>query len=158
MGSLFRMFKNYLSVNPTLLESSMKVGEFRIPPGSIETPYKQAPGEVSPKLSKNYYFTRDVRRNYPKTITYTQGEVALLLNQPAMKQIESNENKEVEESKEIKIGTLEENIAQLKLTVEDKDSLNAFLPPVPGKRYRYQISDEDYNMKPGTYWPIYLVK
>ncbi|KAJ3053603.1 hypothetical protein HK097_003870 [Rhizophlyctis rosea] len=51
-------------------------GEYRtISPGSQPT-YVPA---KSDKISKNYYYTRDVRRAYPATVTYTSEEVIAAL-------------------------------------------------------------------------------
>lgn len=67
-------------VNPTSPDSHPTAEEYRkVSPGS-------QPDYVRPikdKLHNDRYFQRDTRRNYPKTLTFTQNELKLLSSQKA---------------------------------------------------------------------------
>ncbi|CDS08958.1 hypothetical protein LRAMOSA10318 [Lichtheimia ramosa] len=71
--------KKYFSVNPLSTDGMPVVGKFRTPAvGSRPEKYVYPKSEAS-NLSNNYYFQRDVRRNYPRLAVYSQDKVAGLL-------------------------------------------------------------------------------
>ncbi|KAI9137011.1 hypothetical protein BKA69DRAFT_68420 [Paraphysoderma sedebokerense] len=81
MSSFFNAIKQYITVNPQVVESTVWAGKFRTPAPASQTPHV-APQRYQYKnaaISGNYYYTRDSRRNYPKTTVYTNQEWAPLL-------------------------------------------------------------------------------
>ncbi|KAI8089019.1 uncharacterized protein BX664DRAFT_331984 [Halteromyces radiatus] len=71
--------KKYFSVNPLSTDGMPPVGKFRTPsPGSRPEKYVY-PKSAASNVNNNYYFQRDVRRNYPRLTVYTQQSVAGLL-------------------------------------------------------------------------------
>ncbi|KAG2219785.1 hypothetical protein INT45_008876 [Circinella minor] len=71
--------KKYFSVNPLSTDGMPAVGKFRTPaPGSRPEKYTEPTTHAS-NVANNYYFQRDVRRNYPRLAVYTQSKVAGLL-------------------------------------------------------------------------------
>ncbi|KAI7861751.1 hypothetical protein BDF14DRAFT_1876939 [Spinellus fusiger] len=72
--------KKYFSVNPLSTDGMPVVGKFRTPAaGSRPEKYAYPKTEAS-KISGNYYFQRDTRRNYPRLAVYTQEKVAGLID------------------------------------------------------------------------------
>ncbi|KAI9251785.1 hypothetical protein BDA99DRAFT_521181 [Phascolomyces articulosus] len=71
--------KKYFSVNPLSTDGMPAVGKFRTPAvGSRPETYTEPTTHAS-NVANNYYFQRDVRRNYPRLAVYTQTKVAGLL-------------------------------------------------------------------------------
>ncbi|KAL1927964.1 hypothetical protein VTP01DRAFT_3369 [Rhizomucor pusillus] len=71
--------KKFFSVNPLSTDGMPVVGKFRTPaPGTRPEKY-QYPKTPASNVANNYYFQRDVRRNYPRLAVYTQSKVAGLL-------------------------------------------------------------------------------
>ncbi|KAJ9052706.1 hypothetical protein DSO57_1031655 [Entomophthora muscae] len=153
-SNIFRLVKKYLSVNPEFSESCLEFGKFRPPPGSFTQKYEPEAGPAD-KVSNNYYYTRDVRRDYPRTTFYSQGDVAtLLLATPteAQKTIAGGEVSEATKTPP----SLNEALA--KIETFSPTNYSQFLPPIPRKRHNYTFSKENYKVDAGVYWPVYLVK
>ncbi|KAI9315688.1 hypothetical protein BX666DRAFT_2019778 [Dichotomocladium elegans] len=79
--------KKLISVNPLSTDGMPVVGKFRTPAvGSRPEKYAYPKSENS-NLSNNYYYQRDVRRNYPRLAVYSQEKVAGLLEGAAQASI-----------------------------------------------------------------------
>ncbi|KAI9488783.1 hypothetical protein BDB00DRAFT_846489 [Zychaea mexicana] len=71
--------KKYFSVNPLSTDGMPAVGKFRTPAVGSRTEKYKYPTTHASNVNNNYYFQRDVRRNYPRLAVYTQSKVAGLL-------------------------------------------------------------------------------
>ncbi|ORY96899.1 hypothetical protein BCR43DRAFT_564109 [Syncephalastrum racemosum] len=71
--------KKLLSVNPKSTDGMPVVGKFRTPAVGSRPEKYEYPKTTASNVSNNYYFQRDVRRNYPRLAVYTQQSVAGLL-------------------------------------------------------------------------------
>ncbi|PVU90917.1 hypothetical protein BB561_004652 [Smittium simulii] len=134
-------------------DSLLHADTFRHPSPLNQPTYKRPTTEAS-DISKNPYFKRDTRRNYPILAVYTQADVAKLLNKPITQQISTETAETQPEKSESKLPiTIDLNSALLSATPYS----NTSLPPVPGKAYSYTFSDIQEIEQPGQYYPIYNV-
>ncbi|KAI9209636.1 uncharacterized protein BJ171DRAFT_594670 [Polychytrium aggregatum] len=84
----FRDLEWFYRVNPSLPPVIVKASEYRnVAPGS-QPDFNRV--DTTP-ISKNQYFTRDVRRSYPQTVVYTSEELSKELTSGALKSIASGE-------------------------------------------------------------------
>ncbi|ORX89737.1 hypothetical protein K493DRAFT_318505 [Basidiobolus meristosporus CBS 931.73] len=146
MSSFWKKIGRLLWVNPEYSESMLTPGKYRVPAPGSQPAYSKAPTEVT-KIHHNYYFNRDVRRNYPRTHTYTQEDLAKLLVAPKQESIASGETTPVAQ-----ITSLTEAVSQSPLVTSQK------LPPTPpGVRYRFKGSSDAPTPPENTYFPMYYV-
>ncbi|KAJ1928368.1 hypothetical protein IWQ60_002090 [Tieghemiomyces parasiticus] len=163
MSRLWNAVKRRLQVNPDAADSMFNPGTYRKP--SPDSQKKFVP-PITDKfnISNNYYFQRDVRRNYPRMAIYSQAYVAQLLAPPAPSAPALEDGKT--ESAAAPVDAKGEGATAVAATsnlTEVIRNLGQPLytasqpPPVPGLRYKYTISEQLQHQKPGVYFPIYNV-
>jgi hypothetical protein len=121
--------------------------DYRMPsPGSQPT-YAQ-PETAASNISGNYYYQRDSRRNFPRTLIVTQEDLAKRLTAPAPEQVATADV--IPAAADVSLTTA---IAQAKEPFFKPGQL----PPVPGTAYKWRLSTDVSPPPPNTYWPIYSV-
>ncbi|KNE60182.1 hypothetical protein AMAG_05601 [Allomyces macrogynus ATCC 38327] len=69
-GMIMKLAKRLrLVVNPQVIEPDLWSGSFRAIPPASQPAYK-APELPNDRITNNYYFQRDTRRNFPQTTIY----------------------------------------------------------------------------------------
>ncbi|KAF7727126.1 hypothetical protein EC973_007987 [Apophysomyces ossiformis] len=145
--------KKYFSVNPLSTDGMPVVGKFRTPAvGSRPEKYKY-PKSAASNISDNYYFQRDVRRNYPRLAVYTQQDVAGLIGSGSV-----NASLPAAESKDETTAPTE--VTQAKPLVEVLNSQKLYtvnkLAPTPnwGRKVEWKISEDFIPPNDGSYFPM----
>lgn len=96
-----------------------------------------------------------MRRDYPRTTFYSQGDVATLLLASPTETQKALAGGEVSEAAQTPPSL---NEALSKIEACSATNYAQFLPPIPRKRYDYTFSEDNYKVDAGVYWPVYLVK
>jgi hypothetical protein len=135
---MFGRLKRIFSVNPTWSDS-MPPKDYRTPAPS-EQPTYTAPTTDASNLSKNYYFQRDVRRQYPALIVVDQADLARRLTRPS-------------ESTDM----VTEHVS-LSKTLQELDKPLFDLPPIPNKPFVWKMSTEFDYPDASVYWPQRMFK
>ncbi len=139
----WKRIKNFFAIDPQRSSGLTFNDKYRNPPpGSRTEIYKEPVTAPANDIAFNPYFARDVRRAYPRTVTFTQKTVAGLLTygnaaSPAIADGNAGQTALA------KIGELE--LAQV-LTgeVEAKRVLVDGMPPLPmGRKGREWVLDQD---------------
>ncbi|KAJ1945439.1 hypothetical protein FBU59_002304 [Linderina macrospora] len=138
-------------------DSMMPRTTFRSPAPVSQPAYKK-PVTAASDLSKNTYFKRDTRRNYPRTEVYTQQDVGhLLLGASQIAKLPevapAAEGAEETGVPSVEVKDVAEALAKLQEPVFSAEKL----PPVPGAGYKFKLSPEQVVEGPGEYYPVYRV-
>ncbi|KAG0175152.1 hypothetical protein DFQ28_010923 [Apophysomyces sp. BC1034] len=145
--------KKYFSVNPLSTDGMPVVGKFRTPAvGSRPEKYKYPKSEAS-NISGNYYYQRDVRRNYPRIAVYTQQDVAGLIEDGSVKaSLPSAESADQ--------ASAPAEVPQAKPLAEVLNShkLYSLEKPAPtpnwGRKLEWKISEDFVPPNDGSYFPM----
>ncbi|KAI8891286.1 hypothetical protein K501DRAFT_319333 [Backusella circina FSU 941] len=142
--------KKYFSVNPLVTDGMPVVGKFRTPAIASRPEKYTYPKTAASNISGNYYYQRDTRRNFPRTATYTQAEVAGLIEGAAVKSIPA----EGAAADQVVAAT------QTKPLVEVLNSRQFYskenLPPLPkwGRQTEWKVSEDFIPPNDGSYFPM----
>ncbi|KAJ1982648.1 hypothetical protein H4R33_004988 [Dimargaris cristalligena] len=158
--------KKYLVVNPNAAESMFNPGTYRKP--SPDSQKKYVPKVTKAfAVSDNYYWQRDVRRNYPRLALYSQTDVAQMIAAPAAETIaapaQDTDAAATAAAADVTATSASAELtptANLTAVIQALDKplfSETHLPPLPGKGYKYTISEELQEHEPGVYFPIYNV-
>ncbi|KAJ1650948.1 hypothetical protein IWQ61_008370 [Dispira simplex] len=167
MSGFWQSVKKYLVVNADVPSSMFNPGTYRKPsPGSLP---KYIP-KVTEKydISNNYYYQRDVRRNYPRVAMFNQADVVAMLTMPekaaldAPAQVQQQADKGENKTQEVTAKTETTNLPSLPEAVRSLEKplfSDSHLPPLPGKAYQYTVSENPIHPdEPGVYFPVYNVQ
>ncbi|KAI7833491.1 hypothetical protein BX661DRAFT_178485 [Kickxella alabastrina] len=143
-------------------ESLIPTTTFRSPAPASQPEYKK-PVVPASAISNNYYYKRDVRRNYPQTEVYTQSDIGRLLLGPSVAEkiaapaatatAEGGAERQAATVPAVEVKDVVEALQKVKGPIYSA----ANMPPVPGTAYTYKLSPEQYTEGPGEYYPSYRV-
>ncbi|KAJ1983668.1 hypothetical protein H4R34_001139 [Dimargaris verticillata] len=163
MSAFWQTVKKYLVVNPKAVDSMLNPGTYRKPSPNSQKKYIPKVTEAF-DVANNYYFQRDVRRNYPRLAVYTQSDVAnFLLGPPAAKEanaLPSGEQAQtsVAESADQSLSATSMSLPQVIESLKAPLYTATNLPPVPGKTVKFEATSELPCDIPGEYFPIYTAR
>ncbi|KAI8063853.1 hypothetical protein BC940DRAFT_306545 [Gongronella butleri] len=143
--------KKLLSVNPKSTNGMPVVGEYRTPaPGSRTEKYVYPKSSAS-NLSNNYYFQRDVRRNYPRLAVTTQQDLSLLLEGAPAKAIA-----EGAEAAAAETAVVQQEAKPLTQVLNQKTLYQGKPVPTPnwGRSLNWKISEDFVPPNDGSYFPM----
>ncbi|CAJ0845561.1 21225_t:CDS:2 [Entrophospora sp. SA101] len=164
-NGFFEMIRRLLTVNPENSNTGVHIsGIYRSPAPASQPPTYKSPLTKHSDLAKNYYFSRDYRRHYPRLAVFTQNDVAGLISASNFQSVTSGDEGGVagsgggsDKSTDTQVINVLENLSLTetiasapKLYSEDK------LPPTPGNPsyYKWKLSEDAPKPEPGVYWPI----
>ncbi|ORX56252.1 hypothetical protein DM01DRAFT_1366717 [Hesseltinella vesiculosa] len=142
--------KKLISVNPKSTDGMPVVGKYRTPaPGTRPEKYVY-PKSAASNLSNNYYFQRDVRRNYPRLAVTTQEQLSLALEGAAPKAVEAAAGGEAQAVVQQEAKPLTQVLSQKSLYQGEK----AVPSPNWGRQLNWKISEDFVLPNDGSYFPM----
>ncbi|RKP06180.1 hypothetical protein THASP1DRAFT_31998 [Thamnocephalis sphaerospora] len=148
--------KKLLVANPTFTEC-MPPKNYRTPSPGSQPAYKE-PSTGASNISDNYYYQRDARRNYPRTIVVSQEELAKRLVAPTIEAVPAPESADAAATTKIIPAEASMSLTDAIAQCDRALYTPGRLPPVPGSPYKWAISTDVEPPPPNTYWPIYSVQ
>ncbi|KAJ1968430.1 hypothetical protein IWQ62_001254 [Dispira parvispora] len=168
MSGFWQSVKKYLVVNADVPSSMFNPGTYRKPSPGSQPKYIPKVTEQS-DISNNYYYQRDVRRNYPRVAMFNQADVVAMLTMPEKPALDAPIQEKVQQAdkgdsktQEVTATSKSANLPSLPEAVRSLEKpmfSESQLPPLPGKAYKYTVSESPVHPdEPGVYFPVYNVQ